>query len=148
MTVKIIPIITVVSAHQLIVEQKQLAASILKQRVGECQVEYVVEPAVLGGIQVKVGDQTFDASLAGQLQALSLSARKCLVTTAVPLTAIQREKLVTSVRTQFGSVPIQEVIDPQVLGGIKVMIGSTEYDQTIQGKLRSLRASTELNAHS
>jgi F-type H+-transporting ATPase subunit delta len=38
--------------------------------------EQVVEPALLGGIQVRIGDRLYDGSLAGKLNRLQKSLNK------------------------------------------------------------------------
>lgn len=63
------------------------------------------------------------------------------ITTAVTLTAGQVstiEKTIT--KTQAGSeLRFEYVVDPQVVGGIKVMIGSAELDGTIRTKLTAIK---------
>lgn len=61
------------------------------------------------------------------------------ITTAVTLTAKQTETLTAALEKKYGQpVTLTKIIDPQVLGGIKLMIGSTQYDATVAYKLSQL----------
>lgn len=62
------------------------------------------------------------------------------VTAAQELTKEQLTKLATAVEKKRGEkVSVNVVVDPSVIGGVKVQIGSAEYDATIDGKLAHLR---------
>ena len=63
-----------------------------------------------------------------------------LITAAVSLTSKQRETLEKAVQKKFGSqLEFSEVIDPSVLGGLKVRVGTWEYDATMQTRLAKVR---------
>ena len=62
------------------------------------------------------------------------------VTVASPLTDAQRERLITSLSAQYGRViRINEIVDPVVLGGIRVQVGSEVIDGTISSRIADLR---------
>lgn len=132
------PVITVITARSLTKTQTAQVKKLLEVRVGQAWVVFKVDPDILGGIQIKIGDQHFDASLDGQLRRLQLSQDRCLITTAIPLSAPQYKKLTKAIAEKYGSIGIDEVVDPTIIGGIKLIIGSTEYDQTIAGRLTKL----------
>ncbi len=132
------PVITVTSAQTLTKEQVAQVKKILSERAGKAEVVFAIDTTILGGIQIAIGDQKFDASLDGQLRRLQLSQDRCVITTAIPLTADQRQKLSTAIAQKHGSISIDEVVDPAVVGGIKIVIGSKEYDRTIAGRLSQL----------
>lgn len=133
------PVITVITAQALTASQVQQVKTLLHDRVGESTVIFQTDPDILGGIQVKIGEQRFDASLEGQLRRLQLTQDRCLVTTAVPLTASQRTELTKAITQKHGSMVIDEEVDPRVIGGIKIVIGSKEYDHTLAGRLAQLK---------
>ena len=59
------------------------------------------------------------------------------ITTAFPIT----DTLRSEVRTMLGGkAQLREMIDPSVLGGIKIDLPGKQYDATIQRKLTALRA--------
>jgi len=61
----------VTSALPLTEEEKATLASNLAARLGtEPQLEFDVDPAILGGLVLKVGDRVIDGSVAGKLEAL------------------------------------------------------------------------------
>ena len=62
------------------------------------------------------------------------------VVSAVPLTASQSEALAVALRTAFGKDPqIETQVDPAILGGLRVRVGSRLYDASLKSKLDSLK---------
>ena len=62
------------------------------------------------------------------------------VTTAVKLTAAQESGLKAALRQALGKDPeIDTLVDPAILGGLKVRVGSRLYDASLRSKLDSLR---------
>ena len=62
------------------------------------------------------------------------------VTTAVKLTAEQEKGLKAALRLALGKDPeIETIVDPSILGGLKVRVGSRLYDASLLSKLNSLR---------
>ena len=66
------------------------------------------------------------------------------ITTAQPLSAPQRKTLMTALEKKYGQdLQIVEEIQEQLLGGIRVQIGSRQLDASVRGKLLTLES--ELN---
>jgi F-type H+-transporting ATPase subunit delta len=62
------------------------------------------------------------------------------VTTAVPLTAAQAKGVAQALRQALGKDPkIETRVDPALLGGIKVRVGSRLFDASLRAKLDSLK---------
>jgi F-type H+-transporting ATPase subunit delta len=62
------------------------------------------------------------------------------VTTALPLTDAQAKALAASLRTALGKDPeIETKVDPAILGGLKVRVGSRLYDASLKSRLDSLK---------
>ena len=62
------------------------------------------------------------------------------VTTAVPLTAAQSKGVAAALRQALGKDPeIETRVDPAILGGIKVRVGSRLFDASLKSKLDSLK---------
>ncbi len=62
------------------------------------------------------------------------------VVTAVKLTAEQERGLKAALRQALGKDPeIEARVDPSILGGLKVKVGSRLYDASLRSKLDSLR---------
>lgn len=76
-------------------------------------------------------------------ESLSAKARGVVsaqVTTAVALTAAQSKGVASALRTALGRDPeIETRIDPSILGGIKVRVGSRLFDASLRSKLDSLK---------
>jgi F-type H+-transporting ATPase subunit delta len=62
------------------------------------------------------------------------------VVTAVPMSAAQSDALAAALRTAFGKDPqIETHVDPAILGGVRVRVGSRLYDASLKSKLDSLK---------
>ncbi|HSZ53687.1 MAG TPA: F0F1 ATP synthase subunit delta [Caulobacteraceae bacterium] len=62
------------------------------------------------------------------------------VTTALPLTDAQTAALKSALRQAIGKDPeIEARIDPAILGGVKVRVGSRLYDASLKSRLDSLK---------
>ena len=62
------------------------------------------------------------------------------VTTAIALTAAQAKGVSAALRTALGQDPeIETRVDPSILGGIKVRVGSRLFDASLRSKLDSLK---------
>ena len=62
------------------------------------------------------------------------------VTTAVALTEAQLKGLASALRLSLGKDPdIETRVDPAILGGLKVRVGSRLYDASLKSKLDSLK---------
>lgn len=75
-----------------------------------------------------------------QLSAEHRGAVAAEVTTAVALSAAQKKGVVASLRTALGKDPeLTTRVDPRILGGIKVRVGSRLFDSSLKSKLESLK---------
>lgn len=76
-------------------------------------------------------------------QALAAKARGAVsaqVVTALPLTAAQSKGVAAALRQALGKDPeIETRVDPAILGGIKVQVGSRLFDASLKSKLDSLK---------
>jgi F-type H+-transporting ATPase subunit delta len=62
------------------------------------------------------------------------------VTTAMPLTDQQARALAAALRTALGkAAEIETRVDPAILGGLKVRVGSRLYDASLKSRLDSLK---------
>jgi F-type H+-transporting ATPase subunit delta len=72
---------------------------------------------------------------------------KAIVTTAIALSAKQRETIRQELAAKLKekSVELIEVVDPEIIGGLKIRIGSQELDGSFKTKLDQIR--THLTAN-
>ncbi len=62
------------------------------------------------------------------------------VVTALPMTATQAKGVAQALRTALGKDPeIETRVDPSILGGLKVRVGSRLFDASLRSKLDSLK---------
>ncbi|MCS6864622.1 MAG: F0F1 ATP synthase subunit delta [Gemmataceae bacterium] len=63
------------------------------------------------------------------------------VTTAVPLSDTERERLITTLRQRLHHEPVLSVrVNPELLGGMIVQVGDTVIDSSVRSRLQSLRS--------
>lgn len=75
-----------------------------------------------------------------RLAAEARGAVSAQVVTAVPLTAAQSKGVQQALRQALGKDPeIETRVDPSILGGIKVRVGSRLFDASLKSKLDSLK---------
>ena len=75
-----------------------------------------------------------------ELAAKARGAVAAQVVTAVPLSAAQSKGVAQALRTALGADPeITTRVDPSILGGIKVQVGSRLFDASLRSKLDSLK---------
>lgn len=83
------------------------------------------------------------ASVITAFERLSAEARGAVsaqVTTAVPLSPAQAKGVQQALRQALGKDPeIETRVDPSILGGIKVRVGSRLFDASLKSKLDSLK---------
>ena len=82
-------------------------------------------------------------SIMGSFDVLSAKRRgavSAVVTTAIPMSAAQSKGVAAALRTALGKDPeIETRVDPAILGGIKVRVGSRLFDASLKSKLDSLK---------
>jgi F-type H+-transporting ATPase subunit delta len=77
-----------------------------------------------------------DLTMAGQLK----GALVAVATVAAPLTALQHQRLIAALTARAGrAVVVEEVIDPAVIGGVRVALGDEVIDGTMAARLNVAR---------
>lgn len=63
------------------------------------------------------------------------------VVSATELTEQQLSKIKSAVKTKYSdsTVTIETKLDPSVIGGVKLLVNTVEYDATVSGKLDQLQ---------
>ncbi len=87
---------------------------------------------------VSARQRTFDLTVEGYLKAAAELRERAVatVTTARPLTAEQEERLRAALSRQVGrDVNVRVVIDPTVIGGVRVSLGDEVIEGTVAGRL-------------
>jgi F-type H+-transporting ATPase subunit delta len=83
------------------------------------------------------------ASVITSFEALTAAARGAVsaeVVTAIPLSAAQAKGVQSALRQALGKDPeISTRVDPAILGGIKVKVGSRLFDASLKSRLDSLK---------
>jgi len=63
-----------------------------------------------------------------------------IVTTAIEPTSAQIEAIKEAVIKKHGKdIKLESVVDPDIIGGIQITIGSRQIDGSIKGKLEQIR---------
>jgi F-type H+-transporting ATPase subunit delta len=97
----------------------------------------------LVGMVVSAGRGGEFASIVDEFRAAAAAAggkRVATVRTAVPLTDDQKSRLAHALSTSIGSaVELENIVDPEVVGGAVTTIGDTVIDGTVRTRLNKLR---------
>ena len=95
---------------------------------------------------VAARDRNFSRTLGGYIE-LAADARNRVIATvrvAKPLDLQQRERLQAALSRQIGrDVALQEIIEPDLIGGIRVEVGDEVIEGTIAGRLEAVRRQFE-----
>ena len=76
---------------------------------------------------------------AAELVADQASLTIATITVAAPLDEAQLERLKAGLSGSYGALRIQQVIDPSVLGGVRIVVGDDVIDDTVATRLKDLR---------
>jgi F-type H+-transporting ATPase subunit delta len=98
--------------------------------------------AVLAQRAVAARERTFAHTMEGFVGLAAAQKNRVLATVRVaqPLTADQRSRLQSALSRQVGrEVLLQEVLDPDVLGGVRVELGDEVIEGTVAGRLEQAR---------
>lgn len=97
---------------------------------------------VLAKRAVVARERTFGHTIEGYVTLAAAQKNRVVATVRVakPLSSDQRGRLETALGRQIGrDVTIQEVIDPGILGGIRIEIGDEVFEGTVAGRLEAAR---------
>ena len=70
---------------------------------------------------------------------MALSINSIIVETVIPLSIAQKAVVSALLKSKFGTPSVTENLNPRILGGVRIMVGSTQYDATLVGKIAQLR---------
>ena len=87
-------------------------------------------------------ERTFTNTIEGYVTLAAAQKNRVVATVRVakPLTSEQRDRLRAALNRQVGrEVAIQEVIDPDILGGVRVELGDEVFEGTVSGRLEAAR---------
>jgi F-type H+-transporting ATPase subunit delta len=97
---------------------------------------------VLARRAVVARERTFGQTIEGYVTLAAAQKNRVVATVRVagPLSADQRDRLRAALRQKIGrEVAIQEVIDPDILGGVRVELGEEVFEGTVSGRLEEAR---------
>ncbi|WP_314148196.1 F0F1 ATP synthase subunit delta [uncultured Leifsonia sp.] len=76
---------------------------------------------------------------AARIVAAQYGQRIATVVTATPLPEAQAERLRASLAAKYGDLKLNQVVDPAILGGLRVQIGDDVIDGSVASRLTELR---------
>ena len=97
---------------------------------------------VLAKRAVAARERTFAQTMEGYVTLAAAQKNRVVATVRVakPLTSDQRDRLHAALTKQIGrDVAIQEVIDPDILGGVRVELGDEVFEGTVVDRLEAAR---------
>ncbi|HOZ03142.1 MAG TPA: F0F1 ATP synthase subunit delta [Candidatus Woesebacteria bacterium] len=139
--------VKVTTATKLDSDQARILRQLLTAKLGnKFEIIETIDATNLGGIKIRIGDQEFDLTIAGQLKKIQTQTPIVEITTAAKLTTEQKSKLERGLEKRFGGeYLIKEVIDPSLIGGLSIRINDQEFDGTIKTKLQKLHQQIKNN---
>lgn len=134
--------VVITTAQKLTVKQRSILKELITQKIGSSFViDEVIDVTVIGGIRIQLGSQEFDTTISGTLEKVESVLEIIEVTTADALSPNQRKTLTSSLQKQLGRpADIIEIVDPSMIAGLRLRVGSKEYDGTIKKRLEKLQA--------
>lgn len=115
--------------------RQQLVEDLLRGRANDATV-------TLAKRAVRARERTFAHTIEGYVTLAAAHKNRVVATVRVarPMTDQQRERLRTALSRQVGrEVAIQELVDPHVLGGIRVELGDEVIEGTVAARLEQAR---------
>ena len=115
--------------------RQELVGGLLEGRATESTI-------VLAKRAVAARERTFGHTIEGYVTLAAAQKNRAVATVRVtnPLSSDQRERLRAALRAKVGrEVAIQEVIDPDILGGVRVELGDEVFEGTVSDRLESAR---------
>jgi F-type H+-transporting ATPase subunit delta len=115
--------------------RQELVGELLRGRATESTI-------VLAKRAVAARERTFAQTIEGYVTLAAAQKNRVVATVRIaqPLTEDQRDRLVAALTNQIGrQVTIQEVIDPDILGGVRVELGDEVFEGTVSGRLEAAR---------
>ncbi len=74
--------------------------------------------------------------------------KKAVITSAHELTAAQKEDIRTKLKGVTGSkIEIKEIIDPSIIGGVKIRVGDKQYNGSLAYQLEQLKRQFQENQY-
>lgn len=78
-----------------------------------------------------------------RLLALELEKRHALIESAVELDEAARQKILSKLGEKFGPLTSEFKVVPDLIGGLRIKVGSTIWDNSIRSRLSALRQALE-----
>lgn len=116
-------------------KRQELVGELLRDRATDATI-------MLAKRAVAARERTFANTIEGYVTLAAAQKNRVVATVRVakPLTSDQRDRLHASLTKQIGrDVAIQEVIDPEILGGVRVELGDEVFEGTVVDRLEAAR---------
>lgn len=116
-------------------KRQELVGELLSERATDATI-------ILAKRAVAARERTFANTIEGYVTLAAAQKNRVVATVRVakPLTSDQRDRLHAALTKQIGrDVAIQEVIDPDILGGVRVELGDEVFEGTVVDRLEAAR---------
>jgi F-type H+-transporting ATPase subunit delta len=120
------------------------AAAAARRLFGLCQIDGPLDNNKLRTVFTSLAEKKprdYRAILAAlhRLLRLDLEKRKVTVESAIELDAITRQRVFNDLALKYGNdLEVQYLINPALLGGLRIRVGDDVFDGSVQGRLDRL----------
>ena len=64
---------------------------------------------------------------------------KVKITSAISLSSTQLKTITDALSQKYQKIEIEQTVDPEIIGGLKITVGSKQIDASVRGKIEQLK---------
>jgi|GEM_PF-1202558 len=132
--------VIVTTAKALDKSQRVVLNQLISSKLGHVfELEEIVDQTTIGGIKIRIGNQEYDTTIAGNLKRLRVQTPIVQLSTADGLSQQQKNKLQNKLQKMYpAGFVLEEIVDKSLLGGMRLNLNDQEFDGSIKNQLKKI----------